>query len=94
MTQANINIRIDKNLKEQFDNLCEELGVTMSSLINIFIKRAVREQGLPFALSIRDYNKETQKAIEDAEKGIGLHGPFDTVEEMMKSILKDDDEKI
>ncbi len=94
MPQTNISIRIDKNLKQQFDRLCNELGLTMSSLINVFIKKAVREQGLPFALSISDYNQETQQAIEDAENGIGLHGPFDTVEEMMKSMLEDDDEQI
>jgi len=92
MSQSNISIRIDENLKKQFDKLCDELGITMSSLINVFIKKTVREQGLPFALSISDYNSETQKAIEDTENGIGLHGPFNTVEEMMKSMLEDDDE--
>lgn len=86
MPQTNISIRIDENLKQQFDNLCDELGLTMSSLINVFIKKTVREQGLPFALSISDYNKETQKAIEEAEKGIGLSKTYDNMEELFKDL--------
>ena len=46
--------------------MCNELGVNMSTAITMFIKAAVREQGIPFALSINDYNKETKKVIEDA----------------------------
>jgi len=90
MTQSNICIRIDENLKKQFDKLCDELGITMSALINAFIKKTVREQGLPFALSISDYNQKTQKAIEETEKGIGLSKAYDSVDEMMKDMLSDD----
>lgn len=86
MSQSNICIRMDENLKKQFDYLCNELGLTMSTAINIFVKKFVREKGLPFALSINDYNEETRKAIEDVENGIGLSGPFNSVDEMFKSI--------
>jgi len=92
MEQSNICIRIDKNLKQQFDRLCDELGLSMTALINVFIKRTVKEQGLPFALSVSDYNKETQKTINDIEKGIGIVGPFHSTEELMKSLLSEDDE--
>ena len=89
MSQTNISIRIDENLKQQFDNLCDELGLTMSALINVFIKKTVREQGVPFALSLNDYSQETQKVIEDVENGIGLVGPFNSSEELMTSLLSD-----
>ncbi len=90
MTQANISIRLNSELKQNFDNLCNELGFNMSTAITMFIKAAVREQGIPFALSINDYNKETKKVIEDANKGIGLSKGYSSVEDMMNDILKED----
>lgn len=38
MAQTNINIRMDENLKQQFDWLCSELGLNMTTAINIFAK--------------------------------------------------------
>lgn len=92
MSQTNISIRVEENLKKQFDSLCEELGLTMSTAITIFLKKFIREGGLPFALSIDDYNEETRKALEDVEKGIGLQGPFNSVDEVMESLLSDNEE--
>ena len=80
---------MDDKLKKQFDNLCNELGLTMSTAINIFVKKVVREKGIPFALSLNDYNEETQNAIEETEKGIGLSKVYDDVDELMNDLLKD-----
>lgn len=90
MAQTNISIRLNNDLKRNFDNLCNELGFNMSTAITMFIKAAVREQGIPFALSLNDYNKETQKVIKDANKGIGLSKAYNSVDDMMNDILKDD----
>lgn len=89
MTQSNISIRIDDKLKQQFDSLCNELGLSMSSALNLFVKTVVREQRIPFEISLNKLNKETVKAIENAENGIGLSEKFDTVEAAMKSMLED-----
>lgn len=90
MAQSNISIRVNSILKKDFDKLCDELGVNMSTAITMFIKAAVREQRIPFALTIKDYNKETQKVIEDANNGIGLSKSYSSVDDMMNEILKDD----
>ncbi len=94
MSQGNICIRIDENIKKQFDSLCSELGLTMSAAINIFVRRVVREQRIPFALSLNDYNEETRKAIEDAENGIGLSKAYTNVDEMMNDLLRDEEDEI
>lgn len=86
MPQSNLCIRMDENLKKQFDHLCDELGLTMSTAINIFVKKFIREKGMPFALSINDYNEETQKAIVDVEKGIGLSKTFTDVDQLFDSM--------
>ena len=90
MSQANISIRLNSDLKKNFDLLCNELGFNMSTAITMFIKAAVREQGIPFTLSVNNYNKEVQKVIEDAHKGIGLSKSYTSVDEMMNDILKKD----
>ena len=92
MAQANINIRIDENLKKQFDHICDELGLTMTNVLNLCIKTIVRFEGIPFEVSTHIPNAETRKAIIDAEKGIGLNGPFTSTKELMKSLLEDDDD--
>ena len=94
MSQGNICIRIDENIKKQFDSLCSELGLTMSAAINIFVRRVVREQRIPFALSSNDYYEETRKAIEDAENGIGLSKAYTNVDEMMNDLLRDEEDEI
>lgn len=91
MAQSNICIRMDEDLKKQFDFLCNELGLTMSTAINIFVKKFVREQALPFALSINDYNEETRKAIEDVENGIRLSKTFKSVDELFEDMELSDD---
>lgn len=44
MAQTNINIRMDENLKQQFNRLCNELGLNMTTAFNIFAKTIVRQQ--------------------------------------------------
>ena len=41
MAQTNLNVRIDENLKKQFDAFCDELGLSMSVAINIFVKKGI-----------------------------------------------------
>ena len=43
---VNLNIRMEKNLKEELDKLCKELGLTTSTAINIFAKAMVRKTSL------------------------------------------------
>mgnify|MGYP004508951453 FL=1 len=77
MPQTNINIRMDKKLKEQFDLFCSNVGMSMTTAFCIFAKKAVREQRIPFEITAEDpfyseVNMERlKKAIEDLEKGKG-----------------------
>ena len=48
---TSMNLRIDKTLKKDAETLFETLGINMTTAINIFLKRSVREQGIPFRIS-------------------------------------------
>ena len=51
MTQTTLNVRMDANLKKQFDELCADFGMTPSTAVNIFVKTLVRERRIPFRSS-------------------------------------------
>ena len=42
MAQTNINIRMDADLKKQFEDFCNDMGMTMTTAFTIFAKKAVR----------------------------------------------------
>ena len=48
MGQSTISIRVDDKLKKSFDELCNEIGLSNSAAVTIFMKAAVREQRIPF----------------------------------------------
>lgn len=49
----NVNIRMDEDLKKQADYLFNELGLNMSTAVNMFVRQAVRTAGIPFEVTIR-----------------------------------------
>ncbi|MBR3622944.1 MAG: type II toxin-antitoxin system RelB/DinJ family antitoxin [Selenomonadaceae bacterium] len=51
MSQATFSIRMDDALKKQFDTLCGDFGMTVSTAINVFARAVVRERRIPFEIS-------------------------------------------
>ena len=51
MEVSTITLRVEKDLKQRFYNLCEDFGLSASSAINIFMKAVVREKKIPFEIS-------------------------------------------
>ena len=51
MAQASVSIRMDADLKRQFDEFCSEIGMTMTTAFCVFAKTAVRERRIPFEIS-------------------------------------------
>ena len=49
---ANVSIRMDDSLKKQTETILDQLGITMSTAINMMAKAIVREQGIPFPLTV------------------------------------------
>lgn len=67
MNLSNINIRTDKELKEQANILFSELVLSMTTAINIFLKTAIREGGLPFNVKLNP-NKETLDSFKESDE--------------------------
>lgn len=86
MAQTNVNIRMDEGLKRQFELLCNELGLNMSTAFNIFARTMVRQQKIPFEISLDIPNAETLAAIDDVNHGRNLSKPFHSVAELMEDL--------
>ncbi len=86
MAKVSTNITIDAEVKKQAQELFADLGMDLSTAINIYLKKALAEQGIPFSVTREVPNAVTAKAIEDSENGDDVYGPFDTVEEVMESL--------
>ena len=91
MAQTSINIRMDEQLKRQFDDLCSQLGLNMSTAVNIFAKTMVRQNGIPFSVSLNTPNAETMEAIHEVEQmkaNPALGKTYSNVDQMMEDLLK------
>lgn len=51
MSQTTFSIRMESDLKKEFDELCEEFGMSMTTAINVFARAVVRERRIPFEVS-------------------------------------------
>ena len=69
MATTNLNIRTDKEVKDKAEEIFSELGLNMTTAVNIFSRTAIREHGIPFELKLDIPNDITAAAIElKAEK--------------------------
>lgn len=74
MAQTLVNFRIDESTKKQMEQICNELGITMSTAFNIFAKKVIREKRIPFDVSIDPFYSESNmkalsKSIKELEEG-------------------------
>lgn len=86
MAQTSVNIRIDEDLKKQFDNFCSDVGMSMTTAFCIFAKTVVRERRIPFEIRTNEPNETTYEAMESAVSGEDIHGPFTSVSEVMEAL--------
>ena len=67
MEATNINIQMEKNLKNQAECLFSELGMNMTTALNVFVRQSVRQGKIPFEIALQTPNAETLAAIREIE---------------------------
>ena len=65
MANANINIRVDSDVKTQAQRLFSDLGMDLSTAVNVFLRQSIEQGGIPFMIQ-RRYNPETEHAMREA----------------------------
>lgn len=68
MSKSNLTISMDKNDKEKFLNLVDELGLNVSTAINMFVKQSIRENALPLNLKINNIEKISEDIMNDYDE--------------------------
>lgn len=68
MATVPTQVRIDEELKKQSMELFSQLGIDMSSAMNMFLKQCVMRGGLPFAVELPKYSSEVIEAMEEARR--------------------------
>lgn len=68
MATTNLNIRTDKEIKEQAEQIFSDLGLNMTTAVNMFLRAVIRENGIPFDLKLEVPNEVTAAAIEEGRR--------------------------
>ena len=66
--QTNLNIRTDADIKASAEKIFEQLGLNMSTAVNIFLRQAIRQGGLPFEVKLDVPNEVTAAAIREGRE--------------------------
>lgn len=86
----NFSVRMDSNIKKQCESLYGELGMTLTTAINVFLRQSLRVGGLPFEVRLEQPNRETIAAMLEAEQI--AHDPnvkrYSDVEEALRELKR------
>ena len=92
MAQVTFSVRMDEELKRQFDALCADFGMTASTAINIFAQTVVRERRIPFEIESPDpeiTRKKAMQAFADLRRSAQRNGLSDmTLDEINEEIRR------
>ncbi len=92
MGNVNVTIRMDEQLKKQAEILFDEMGFSLSTALNVFVRQAVREQAIPFDITCNQPNAETIAAIREVERmkaDPSFGKTYTDVDSMMEDLLND-----
>ncbi len=85
---TNFSVRMDHDIKKQCESLYGELGVNLTTAINVFLRQSLRVGGFPFDVRMEQPNKETIAAMMEAERI--AHDPsvtrYSDVEEALRTL--------
>lgn len=68
MASTNFSVRMDSEIKKQCEILYGELGMNLTTAINVFLRQSLRVGGFPFEVRLDQPNKETIAAMLEAER--------------------------
>lgn len=62
MSQSTVSVRMDEALKQEFDTVCNDLGLSMSTAVTMLAKKMAREKRLPFEVALDPFYSPENKA--------------------------------
>lgn len=89
MATTTVSFRTDAELRRDADIFFETVGMTMSTALNLYLRKIVMEQRIPFEISVPAVSRESANALKEAEvlKKPGVGKVFKTVDELREDLL-------
>lgn len=86
MAQAMVNFRMDADLKKSMEQVCSDMGLSMTTAFTIFAKKVSREKRIPFEVSADPFYDEKnmsriKRAIDNLNAGKGVEHEIIEVDE-------------
>ena len=89
-----INIQVDSDTKKQATDILNNLGLSMSTAINIFLKQVIKRDGIPFEIVNNKPNEEMLKAVQEVKEMISHPNDYPRYtnrEDLKKALLSDNE---
>ena len=70
MKSVNVTIRLDEEVKKEFDSFCSNVGINVTTAFNMFIKATLRNRELPFAITDKQAQSKSRQELKEVFKEI------------------------
>ena len=85
MSKTSMSIRLDSEVKEQAQQVFNNLGMDMTTAINIFLRQAIQYQGLPFDVRL-DESRRLLEVLTDLDQNRNMSQSFESVSDLMEDL--------
>ena len=68
MSKISVNVKLDEDLKKDFEKICDDLGITMTAAFTMLAKQMVREQRIPFEVTMNPSSDQRMRAYIEKHK--------------------------
>lgn len=94
ITNGVINVHVDPKDKLEATNILKDLGLNMTTLINMTLKQVIKRKAVPFEISLPTYSDELEEALKETveienDYKNGKRTGYNNANEMLRSILND-----
>ena len=85
MSKTSMSIRLDSEVKEQAQQVFNNLGMDMTTAINIFLRQAIQYQGLPFDVRL-DESRNLFEVLTDLDQNRNMSQSFESISDLMEDL--------
>ena len=85
MSKTSMSIRLESEVKEQAQQVFNNLGMDMTTAINIFLRQAIQYQGLPFDVRL-DESRKLLEVLTDLDQNRNMSQSFESVSGLMEDL--------
>ena len=85
MPKTSMSIRLDSEVKEQAQQVFNNLGMDMTTAINIFLRQAIQYQGLPFDVRL-DESRNLLEVLTDLDQNRNMSQSFESISDLMEDL--------